>query len=195
MKSNGDLQSWLFKSLMFEAEAEKFRTAGVQVGVDTSKAEASLLADALAPFSITLRNDSMRMARLYALIFCFENSVRELLRSRLGEGNPDWWSSPSVPNAVCNNADSRQAKSHKDSWLEGANSDVLGFVDFGDLAKIINNNWQFFEDLIPSQHWLSQRLDELEAARNFIAHNRMLSDAEFARIEMYINDWNRQIGL
>ncbi len=37
--------------------------------------------------------------------------------------------------------------------------------------------------------------DELERARNFIAHNRMLSAAEFARLEMYVGDWNRQVGL
>jgi hypothetical protein len=42
---------------------------------------------------------------------------------------------------------------------------------------------------------LKQRFDELERARNFIAHNRMLSAAEFARLEMYVGDWNRQVGL
>ena len=49
--------------------------------------------------------------------------------------------------------------------------------------------WQFFDDLIPSQHWLKQRMDELENARNFIAHNRMLLPSEFDRIYMYIADW------
>ncbi len=81
------------------------------------------------------------------------------------------------------------------SWLEGVSRDILGFVDFGGLCDIITNNWTSFEDLVPSQHWLKQRLDELERARNFIAHNRMLSAAEFDRIEMYVGDWNRQVGL
>ncbi len=52
-----------------------------------------------------------------------------------------------------------------------------------------------FRDLMPTQHWVKQRFDELEKARHFVAHNRMLSDGEFARIEMYVGDWNRTIGL
>lgn len=38
-------------------------------------------------------------------------------------------------------------------------------------------------------------MDEMEKARNFIAHNRMLLPSEFQRLYMYINDWNRVIGL
>jgi hypothetical protein len=51
--------------------------------------------------------------------------------------------------------------------------------------------------IIPTatQHWLKQRMEELEKARNFIAHNRMLLPSEFQRIYMYIADWNRVIGL
>jgi hypothetical protein len=28
-----------------------------------------------------------------------------------------------------------------------------------------------------------------------VAHHRMLSEPEFARLEMYVTDWNRQVGL
>ena len=73
--------------------------------------------------------------------------------------------------------------------------DLLSFVDFGDLADIITNAWEDFQDLVPSQQWLRQRFEELEQARNFMAHNRLLLPGEFQRIEMYIADWNRQVGL
>jgi hypothetical protein len=59
---------------------------------------------------------------------------------------------------------------------------------FEGLSDIIINNWSEFQDLIPSQHWLKQRLDELERARNFVAHHRMLSEPEFARLEMYVTE-------
>ena len=32
-------------------------------------------------------------------------------------------------------------------------------------------------------------------ARNYIAHNRLLLPGEFARLEVYVGDWNRQVGL
>ena len=40
-----------------------------------------------------------------------------------------------------------------------------------------------------------QRMEELEKARNFIAHNRMLLPSEFQRMYMYIADRNPVIGL
>ncbi|WP_255285370.1 Swt1 family HEPN domain-containing protein [Nocardia pseudobrasiliensis] len=135
------------------------------------------------------------MARLYAIIYCFENSVRDLIRARMSEKDVNWWSNSSVPARIRASAESRMKDADDNSWLEGVNRDILGFVDFGGLCAIITNNWSDFEDLIPSQHWLNQRFDELERARNFIAHNRMLSSLEFSRLEMYVGDWNRQVGL
>jgi hypothetical protein len=42
---------------------------------------------------------------------------------------------------------------------------------------------------------LRQRFDELEEARNFVAHHRLLQPGEFQRIQMYVGDYNRQVGL
>ncbi len=92
-------------------------------------------------------------------------------------------------------AESRQEIALKDSWLEGEKSDLLGFVDFGMLTSIIIEKWPYFSNIIPSQHWLKQRMDELEKVRNFIAHNRVLLPTEYQRVYMYIADWNRVIGL
>jgi len=179
---------------MFEAEAEDFRQAGVRIGTDERRAEEQLLEEALAPFPLHTRNEALRMARLYAMVYCFENSIRDLIQTRLSEKDAQWWTT-CVGNKVRTTAESRLKDAQDNSWLEGVSSDLLGFVDFGGLCDIIVNNWVDFEDLVPSQHWLKQRMDELERARNFIAHNRMLAPAEFARLEMYVGDWNRQVGI
>jgi len=65
----------------------------------------------------------------------------------------------------------------------------------GDLAKIITDNWDDFQDIIPTQAWLTQRMTELEKARHFVAHNRLLQPTEFQRIYMYVSDWNKVIGI
>ncbi|RTM00923.1 MAG: hypothetical protein EKK31_22240 [Hyphomicrobiales bacterium] len=39
----------------------------------------------------------------------------------------------------------------------------LGFVDFGDLASIIVQNWDFFKEIMPGQDWNRQRLEDLLA--------------------------------
>lgn len=189
------ITDWMFRSLMFEAEAERFRSAGIRVGADHTNAEKSLLDEVLEPFSVDLRNEAFRMMRLYVLIYCFENSVRSLLSARLRENHvSDWWESQ-VSTKIQEFAESRMVEAQKNSWLEGQKQESLGFIEFGHLSDIIISNWEDFSDLIPSQHWLKQRFDELEKARNFIAHNRYLLPSEFQRVEMYVADWNRLVGL
>src|SRR5208337_3409668 len=81
----------LFRGLMFEAEAGSFQSAGIQVGADMKQAEERLLSEALAPFNVATRNNALEMARLYALLHCFENEVRSLIRETLEEKEgPDW---------------------------------------------------------------------------------------------------------
>lgn len=172
---------------MFESEATKFQNAGIQIGADSTYAEKQLLSEALSPFSIKRRNDALEMARLYSVLHCFENEVREYIRENLAENDGiDWWSK--LPPRMQSHAESRQRTAIKDSWLEGEKSDLLGFVDFGMLSDIIIEKWTYFNNVIPSQHWLKQRMEELEKTRNFIAHNRMLLPSEFQRIYMYITD-------
>lgn len=192
MKKN--LRDFLFRGIMFESEASKFQQAGIQIGADSKYVEEQLLAEALSPFSINRRNNALEMARLYSVLHCFENEIRDYIRETLLENEGvDWWEK--LPTKMKTHAESRQETAMKDSWLEGEKTDLLGFLDFGMLGSIMIEKWIFFSNLIPSQHWLKQRMEELEKARNFIAHNRMLLPSEFQRIYMYIADWNRVIGL
>ncbi|MEW5684473.1 MAG: Swt1 family HEPN domain-containing protein [Pseudomonadota bacterium] len=189
------IRDFVFKGLLFDAECERFRQAGISVGIPAEEAERDLLRETLSPFGVAVRVPALRMARLYALMYGFENSVRELIISRLLDNHgADWWST-CVPNSVKKYAETRKQTAEKNSWLEGAPASLLYFVDFGNLADIIVQNWSNFEDLIPSQHWIKQRFEELEKARNFIAHNRFLLDNEFERIEIYVSDWSKQVGL
>lgn len=190
------LRDFVFRGLLFESEAEVFRRAGINVGIALGKAEEHLLLEALAPFGVQRRNDALEMARLYAVLHAFENEVRSLIRDTLDEQlKANWWDTQAVPNSIRKMAESRQKTAEKNSWLEGAKGDRLEFVDFGDLGAIILQNWDYFKVLMPSQDWIKQRMTELEKARNFIAHNRMLLPSEFQRIYMYISDWNKVIGL
>lgn len=190
-----DLRDWMFRGLLFEADAEPFRVAGIRIGADHRDFESALLEGTMAPFPISLRNEAATMARIYTLLYAFENAVRELIKDRLQEKfAADWWVK-GVPTKVQQFAEARQKSAQEESWLEGQKTELLGFVDFGHLADIIIGQWETFTDLIPTQHWLKQRMDELEKARNFIAHNRLLLPSECQRIEMYVADWNRTVGI
>ena len=189
-----DLRDYLFRGIMFESEATKFQSAGIQIGADIGHAEERLLSEMLGTFSLSSRNNALQMARLYSVLHCFENTVRTYIRETLLEKDGiNWIEKLSL--SIKKFAEDRQKTAMKDSWLEGEKTDLLGFVEFGNLAQIIISKWQYFEDIIPSQHWLKQRMDELEKVRHFIAHNRTLLPSEFHRVYMYITDWNRVVGL
>ena len=181
--------------MLFDAEAEQFRRAGIRIGVDISKEEEALLQEALAQFGIKRRNDALEMARLYAVLHAFENELRSFVKETLDENvGPDWWLSDSVPKKIRDRAESRRKTAISDGWIEGAKDENLEYVDFGDLSQIMISSWDCFKEMIPTQSWLNQRMVELEKARNFIAHSRMLLPNEFQRIYMYISDWNKTVG-
>lgn len=191
---NKDLRDFLFRGLMLESEAARFQSAGIQIGADSQASEKTLLEEALAPFGMHRRNSALQMARLYAVLHCFENEIRDFVRETLREKDgADWLEK--LPAKVKQHASARRETAMGDSWLEGEKIDMLGFLEFGHLAQIIVDKWLHFEDIIPSQHWLKQRMDELEKVRHFVAHNRMLMPSEFQRVYMYVRDWNHVIGL
>jgi hypothetical protein len=191
--TDSEIRDFLFRGLMFEAEAAVFQDAGIQIGANASATEEALLTEGLSPFSVQRRNAALEMARLYAILHCFENEVRDFVRLTLSEKEGvDWLDK--LPKKIREHAESRRDTALKDSWLEGEKSDILGFLEFGHLAQIIIAKWEHFT-IFPSQHWLNQRMDELEKVRHFIAHNRVLLPGEFHRTYMYIADWNRVVGL
>jgi len=191
---NQAIRDFVFRGLLFETDSEVFRKAGIRVGSELGKTEESLLEQLLQPFSVQRRNEALQMSRLYALLHCFENEIRSLIRETLEEKlGASWWDS--LPKKIKDHAQTRREGALTDSWLEGEKTDLLSFLEFGHLADVMVELWPNFEDIVPSQHWLKQRMYELEKARNFVAHNRMLLPSEFQRLYMYVSDWNKVIGL
>ncbi len=188
-----DYRDWMARALLFEADVEHMREAGVKIGSGREASELTMFQQALSPFNFSLRLRAVRMARLYSQLYCFENSVRELIRERLEANSVEWWDKL-VPKKVQTAVEDRRSSAKKNTWLELDHTDRLQFSELGHLADIVISQWPLFEDLIPSQTWFKQKFDEIEKVRNSIAHNRLLSDSEFQRIEMYIMDWNKQVG-
>jgi hypothetical protein len=115
------IRDFMFRGLMFESEAAAFQAAGIQVGADIGQAEERLLSEALSPFGVPRRNQALEMARLYAVLHCFENEVRSLIRETLEEKEGADWIDK-LPAKIKTFAVSRLEAAKKDSWLEGKKS-------------------------------------------------------------------------
>src|SRR5262245_10657078 len=112
---------------MVESEAAQFHAAGIQVGANIGQAEERLLSDAIAPFSLPVRNRALEMGRLYVVLHCFENAVRALIRETLEEKEGQDWADK-LPAKTKKYAEDRQKEAMEDTWLEGEKGDVLGFT-------------------------------------------------------------------
>lgn len=105
----------------------------------------------------------------------------------------DWWET-GTSSELRGKVEQRQGKEGRNRWHIRRGAQEVYYTDFGDLIAISRRNWSAFEDLFPDQNWVTNRLTELEASRNVVAHNNVLDERELQRIRMYLQDWTRQVG-
>lgn len=71
---------------------------------------------------------------------------------------------------------------------------MINYVEFGDLASIMSQNIELFEDHIVSIEWARQIFNTLERSRNVIMHSGELGKRDIERIGIHIRDWINQVG-
>jgi len=186
------IQNFVFRGLLLNESLGELRDTGIYSEIkETISNEESISLD---DFSMNIRINAIKMSSIYTAFFCFENSVRELVSSRLKEryGN-DWWNS-CAPQKVKTKVDTRKKKEATNRWHDPRGAEEIYYADFGDLSDIIINKWNDFEDFFPDQDWIRNRLSDLENSRNVIAHNSLLSERDIIRIKSHLGDWIRQVG-
>lgn len=190
---NGDLRDFTFRGFLAVHSCRDMQAQGLLHRPFSPVSQRHDI-DLLAPVQESVRNAALQMQRAYILLFTLENIIRELISSRLEEADgPDWFEVRATASMKTKVTDRKQ-KEQRDLWHTGRNSQSIYYLDFGDLSKIIVNNWSEFEDLLPGQPWVQARLDEAEKSRNVIAHTNVLAAEEVDRLEMYLTDWIKQIG-
>jgi hypothetical protein len=187
------IRDWLFKGLAVEAALDGLESEGVAVRAAADPGALQRVMP-LEDFSPEIRRIAMKALPAYLAFFCLENAVRELVMERLLEiRGPGWWGE-SASASIKKKVEERQNKEGQNRWHIRRGATEIYYTDFGDLVAIIRNNWEQFEDLFPDQNWIANRLNELEASRNIIAHSNPLDDRELDRVRMYLQDWTRQVG-
>ena len=187
------LQSFVFSGLLAKHAVRDMQAAGLlrDRAVSTEERQDQ---DLLASVQADVRSEAIAMQRVYRILFVLENVVRSLIDERLSDKHGSSWFDLKATGPMKAKLADRKAKEEKNQWHVGRNKEPLYFMDFGDLAKLIINNWAAFDDLLPNQSWVQSRLDEAERSRNVIAHMNVLCSEEASRLEMYLRDWIKQIG-
>lgn len=186
------LTDFMFRGLLAKHSINDMEALGL-LREPIGGAQESRDIDLLAPVSESVRAGSLYMQRCYRLLFVLENVVREFIREVLEEIDKEQWFDKRATTPMKKKVEERKSTEAKNQWHTGRNAHPIYYLDFGDLAQLIQSHWTDFKDLLPSQTWAISRLQDAERSRNVIAHTNVLSDEEVVRLEMHVRDWVRQV--
>jgi hypothetical protein len=182
-RGNGVVAASAPKEASSKTPAKKTRGAATRLVRVGSSAPVELL---LSP---AVADEADQMAQFYPKVYLLENSIRSLINRVMTAGHgKDWWATQ-VPSEVRRNVQGRKDKEDKVPWHGKRGAHEIYYSDFSDLRSIIQKNWIDFEPIIHKQAWMNQRLEELEPARNTLAHNNPVSANEQKRLEVFYSDW------
>lgn len=139
-----------------------------------------------------LRTEASRMSSNYAIFYCLENSIRELLVQRLEEQHGDDWWNAAVPESVRRNAEGNRKK-ELSSGVTPRSTDLIDFTNFGELGEIIKTNWDIFGDMFLDIRAVERVLATLNTLRAPIAHCKSLAEDDELRLHLGLRDWFRQM--
>jgi hypothetical protein len=183
---------FMFRGLLVTHSVRDMEAVGL-LRSPLADAQEKVDSDLLAPVSEAVRASSLYMQRCYRLLFVLENVVREFVQEVLEELDKDQWFDKRASAPMKRKVEDRKVAEQKNQWHTGRNTHPIFYLDFGDLALLIQNHWNDFKDLLPNQSWALSRLQDAERSRNVIAHTNLLSDEEVVRLEMHLRDWIRQV--
>ena len=184
----------------FVMKGELTKIALANAGVVSKHSSSELLAqEYVNSLSLDLLDDehvntAKQMSTVYTAIAAFENTVREFVIKILIENRGENWWEESVSDKIRSKAESRKHEEEKIRWHTPRGDSMINYVEFSDLASIMSQNIELFEDHIVSIEWARQIFNTLERSRNVIMHSGELGKRDIERIGIHIRDWINQVG-
>ncbi len=186
------IRKFVFNGLLLQDSFETLEKEGISVAGSGDFKQISYVVE--TDYSPRVWFDSTNMASVYQSIFCIENTIRKFIVERMSERyGLDWWNDK-VSSKIKKQVNSLKEKEEKNKFFSSRSDSEIGYTMMGNLGQIIIDNWEDFSDIIPSQAWLSSRMDDLEMARNIVMHTGVLPQVEIDRISSIVRDILSQIG-
>jgi len=169
----GEAYEFAFRGLLCEEALDRSgrrpRTLADQANVGLALAVSLDVLDEAAV------EEAKAMSVVFTAIAAFENSVRRLittiLRDEVGEA---WWDT-CASDRIRKRAEARREEEAAAKWHAQRGVHPLYFTDLGDLAAIIQQNWDRFDPHIRSAEWAKGLLSSVERSRNVIMHGGTLA--------------------
>ena len=141
-------------------------------------------------FEAVIREEAAAMAEHYAIFYCLEKSIRQLISGKLKETEgPGWWQNK-VPQSVKDSA-KKNIDRERDAGITARSEHEIDYITFGELADIITSNWGVFADTFSSRAAVTRVFSSLNLLRSPIAHCSLLAPDEIDRLRLTMRDWFR----
>ncbi len=148
----------------------------------------------LDEFDMVARTRARRMGRIYELLFCLENSMRELIERTFKEADEftDW--TDGIEGGILKGARKREKEDDEAPWHGPRGGSILNYLDFPQLGEIILDQWDHFQDLLGDRRWVESYFREMNPARRALAHTGDLTEFDVERMEMRVREWLMVVG-
>lgn len=192
MRTNDAVRLFGLNNLSIEAEIRRVE-AELDVDLGHRNRSAKSADNAYYPqFRERLREEASAMAAHYAIFYCLENAIRELIVQRLEEVHGQAWWDNAVPEVVRKNAEANRKK-EASTGITPRSSELIDYSNFGELGEIIKTNWDIFGDMFRDVRAVERVLSHLNTLRAPIAHCKALAEDEVLRLHLSLRDWFRQM--
>lgn len=142
-------------------------------------------------FEESVRSEASAMAVHYEAFYCLEKSIRKLIIETLVEAEPgDWWNSGRIPSDIIS-ATAGLIQKEIDNGITRRSDDPIDYTTFGQLAVIINSNWDVFGTIFTSRRAVEKVMASLNMLRGPIAHCSPMTEDEIDRLALTVKDWFR----
>jgi Swt1-like HEPN len=176
-----DVMEIEFSPLLESAETIETSVNEVDVALDKMSNEVKA---AILPSDIMKKGKDM--AALYVYLYAIENALRLFIEIvALNAYGDEYVKKIITSRSMKDRISQRKANAGKNRWLASRGDSDLFYLDFDDLAPIIQSNWKLFTEFFPSQNWIVSKIEELSACRNLVAHNSYLEEDQRALVKVY----------
>jgi Swt1-like HEPN len=142
-------------------------------------------------------DDAERMARVYPVLYVFENSIREFVDGHLIKAyGSDWWDEDKL---VAIDLRRTVERNRKAEALNRAHTSQKArpvyYLTLGELVNIVQSEKGakvFKKPMFPRATWFPELVQSAEVTRNKVAHMNPIQKKDVRRLEDRLSDWLEQ---
>ena len=171
----------IFRS-KFESLENQLKSIEIDKGIPISHTKTLISPEHEIPFDFDQKylNEAEKMQEVYKWIYCFENDLRDRIRSTLSQIT-DWWKTR-IPESIRKDVEENKKKEQGSIIIMRPAPDDLVYATLPQLKEIIQENWDLFETEFQHKAWIRRVIDEVNTARVVVGHNARLNDLDIERL-------------